>query len=87
MFAVTHGSRYLPTKLRTPTDIVLAIVARLKSEQYIPSHPSGSFAASRSSIENLTSLPFSIRDSGSAFISLDHEFGVSLACLGGYTEP
>lgn len=35
----------------------------------IPSQGSGSFAAARSSIENLTSTPFSMRDSGSAFIS------------------
>lgn len=34
-----------------------------------PSQPSGSVLAARSSIENLTSTPFSIRDSGSAFMS------------------
>lgn len=35
----------------------------------LPSHGSGSFLAARSSIENLMSLPFSILDSGSAFMS------------------
>lgn len=35
----------------------------------VPSHGSGSVAACRSSIENLTSTPFTIRDSGSAFRS------------------
>lgn len=35
----------------------------------LPSHGSGSVLAARSSIENLMSLPFSIRDSGSAFKS------------------
>lgn len=39
------------------------------SQPDAPSHCSGSFAAARSSIENLTSTPFSRRDSGSAFIS------------------
>src|SRR3954452_22551760 len=35
----------------------------------IPSQASGTVLAARSSIENFTSTPFSMRDSGSAFIS------------------
>jgi hypothetical protein len=41
----------------------------LLEEESLPSQPSGSSAFIRSSIENLTSTPFSSRDSGSAFIS------------------
>lgn len=51
--------------------------SRLKGEgggekeenKYIPSQGSGSVLLAKSSIENLTSTPFSIRDSGSAFMS------------------
>src|SRR2546421_10391677 len=40
-----------------------------KTDWSLPSQPSGTLAFIRSSIENLTSTPFSTRESGSAFIS------------------
>lgn len=41
----------------------------MQKRKDVPSHGSGSVRAARSSIENLTSTPFSMRVSGSAFKS------------------
>lgn len=52
-------------------------------DQYkVPSQGSGLSAAAKSSIENFTSLPFFMRDSGSAFIN-QNERSVSMLTAGG----
>lgn len=46
-------------------------------EEDVPSHGSGLVRACRSSMENLTSTPFSMRESGSAFKSQYEQLGSS----------
>ena len=65
---VSSTELHLPIGFRTPAHCIsIAKADRQKSN--IPSHGSGFVRDSRSWMENLTSTPFSIRLSGSAFIS------------------
>lgn len=60
----------LPAGFRTPgSHVSLRVYQARYRGNVLPSHGSGLLRSRKSSIENLTSAPFSMRDSGSAFIS------------------
>lgn len=60
----------LPAALRTPASLAQSSGSiSIKTVYSLPSQASGSVAFMRSSMENLTSFPFSKRELGSAFIS------------------
>ena len=81
-----HAARAVsrPTTFRTPREG--QFIARTLLAWSSPSHGSGSVRAARSSIENLTSTPFSSLDSGSAFMS-QYELPFSSALCASWVLP